>query len=66
MENDKISVWETQIIDMMQTIKDRYDEIDPSESDFESGRQEAYQEMLEIIKTRYKMIYDVLESDDGQ
>lgn len=66
MENDKIAVWETQIIDMMQTIKERYDEIDPNESDFEGGRQEAYQEMLEIIKTRYKMIYDVLVSDDGE
>ena len=59
MDNSKTAVWETQIIDMLHTIQGRYDEIDPSESEFESGRQEAYQEMLEIIKTRYEMLQEI-------
>ena len=60
MEENKIAVWETKIIDMLQVLQQRYDEINPSASEFESGRHEAYQEMLEIIKTRYEMIYEVL------
>lgn len=60
MDNSKTAVWETQIIDMLQTIQKRYDEIDPNESEFESGRQEAYQEVLEIIKTRYEMLLEVV------
>ena len=60
MEENKIAVWETQIIDMLQVLQQRYDEINPSAFEFESGRHEAYQEMLEIIKTRYEMIYEVL------
>lgn len=59
MDNSKTAVWETQIIDMLHTMQERYDEIDPSESEFESGRQEAYQEMLEIIKTRYEMLQEI-------
>lgn len=60
MEDNKAGIYEMQLIDFMQALKERYDEIDPSESSFEDGRKEAYEEIIDMIKTRYSMIAEIL------
>lgn len=63
MEDNKAGIYEMQLIDFMQALQARYDEIDPSESSFEDGRKEAYEEVMDMIKTRYSMIADILSED---
>lgn len=47
---------------MLKAIQERLDEFDSPNnlSEFEQGRQIAYIEMMDIIKTRHKMILEVL------
>ena len=60
-DSEKIAVYETGIEDMLHAIQDRLDELNSLElDDFERGRQLAFMEMLDIIKTRYSIIYEVL------
>jgi len=63
---EKIAVYETQIEDMLLVIQDRLKELNESASfdDYERGRQLAYQEITEIIQTRYNMIWEVLQNED--
>lgn len=63
MEDNKAGIYEMQLIDFMHTLQERYDEIDSAESPFEDGRKEAYEEIIDMIKTRYSMISDVLTED---
>lgn len=63
MEDNKAGIYEMQLIDFMHTLQERYNEIDPSESSFEDGRKEAYEEIIDMIKTRYSMISDILSED---
>jgi hypothetical protein len=48
---------------MLHAIQERLDELDNHSkelSEFEQGRQLAFTEVLEIIKTRHEMIWEVL------
>ena len=62
-DSEKIIEYELQIEDMLHTLQSRMDEFTSEKNldDFEKGRQLAYQEIMEIIQTRHKMIMDVLE-----
>lgn len=62
-EYEKVVEYETQIEDMLRTIQERLDEFGDNLSPFQQGRQLAYEEMMDIIKTRHKMILDVLSDD---
>ena len=64
MEEDKGGVYEMQIIDMLQAIQERYNESNPNESEFENGRHEAFEEVIDIIKTRYSILWDILDDND--
>jgi|GEM_PF-5992229 len=64
MEEDKSGVYEMQIIDMLQAIQERYNESKPNESEFENGRHEAFEEVIDIIKTRYSILWDILDDND--
>ena len=53
-----------QIEDMLHTIQKRMTELENNNrNEFEDGRYLAYTEMMDIIKTRYKMIMDVINED---
>ena len=61
MEESKIAVYETFVEDMLKTLQSRLRELEGMKLDaFEQGRQLAYEEMMDIIKTRYQLIWDVL------
>ena len=61
-DSEKIAVYETNIEDMLRAIQTRMDELEGKKlDDFESGRQLAFTEMFEIIKTRHKIILEVLD-----
>ena len=62
-DQDKIIEYELQIEDMLHALQDRLAEFDEAKNmdDFEKGRQLAYIEMMDIIKTRHKMIMEVIE-----
>lgn len=64
MEEDKSGVYEMQIIDMLQAIQERYNESNLNESEFENGRHEAFEEVIDIIKTRYSILWDILDDND--
>lgn len=61
-DREKVIEYELHIEDMLRAIQERIDEFDrPNRlSEFEQGRQTAYIEMMDIIKTRHKMILEVL------
>ena len=59
---EKIAVYETCIEDMLHVLQERLDELKTMElDDFEKGRQLAFTEMYDIIKTRHKVILEVLD-----
>jgi hypothetical protein len=62
-DKDKVIEYELQIEDMLKAIQENLDELTQQKdlSEFEQGRQLAYEEMLDIIKTRHSMILDVLK-----
>lgn len=62
-DSEKVIEYELQIEDMLHTLQSRLDEFTEEKDldDFEKGRQLAYQEIMEIIQTRHRMIMDVLE-----
>lgn len=62
-DNEKVIEYELQIEDMLHTLQSRLNEFNEENNldDFEKGRQLAYQEIMEIIQTRYSMIMDVLK-----
>jgi hypothetical protein len=64
-DKEKVVEYELQIEDMLHAIQERLDEFGDSKklSEFEQGRQTAYLEMMDIIKTRHKMILDVLADE---
>ena len=63
---EKIAVYETQIEDMLLVFQERLKELNESAclDNFEKGRQLAYQEITEIIQTRYNMIWEVLYNEN--
>ena len=62
-DQEKLQVYELHIEDMMNALNDRLAELNGAKdlSEFEQGRQCAYEEMMDIIKTRHKIIMEVLE-----
>ena len=61
-DTEKIAVYETNIEDMLRVIQDRLDELEGKElDDFEKGRLLAFTEMYDIIKTRHKVILEILD-----
>ena len=61
---DKVLEYELQIAEMLHVIQDRLEEFNGKQLDaFELGRQLAYTEMMDIIKTRHQIILDVLSDD---
>lgn len=64
-DKDKVIEYELQIEDMLHALQDRLNEFGEAEDmdDFEKGRQLAYIEMMDIIKTRHGMILEVLSEE---
>lgn len=64
-DKDKVIEYELQIEDMLHAINERLSEFGDGKDldDFEQGRQLAYTEIMEIIKTRHQMILEVLSDD---
>lgn len=61
-DKDKVIEYELQIEDMLHTLQERISELDGKKlNEFEEGRFLAYTEMMDIIKTRHKMILEVIE-----
>ena len=61
-DSEKLAVYETNIEDMLRAIRERLGELEGKKlDDFESGRQLAFTEMLEIIEIRHKVILEVLD-----
>ena len=61
---DKVVEYELQIEDMLHALQERLDEFEGKKLDeFEQGRQLAYTEMMDIIKTRHQMILDVISEE---
>lgn len=61
-DHDKVIEYELQIEDMLHALQDRLDEFEKNEDmdDFEKGRQLAYTEIMDIIKSRHQMIMEVI------
>ena len=64
-DKEKVVEYELQIEDMLHALQERLEEFGEVEklTEFDQGRQEAYLEMMDIIKTRHKMILDVLAEE---
>ena len=63
-DKDKVVEYEIQIADMLHAIQERLNEFDGQTLDeFEQGRHLAYTEMMDIIKTRHRIILDVISDD---
>ena len=64
-DKDKILEYEIQIRDMLNTLRERYDELaDCNElSDFEAGRKLAYFEIMDIIRTRHTLIVELIADE---
>ena len=63
-DKEKIITYELHIEDMLRVFNERFKELDEnynSLTEYESGRWTAYREILDIIKTRYKMIWEMFE-----
>jgi predicted XRE-type DNA-binding protein len=61
-DKEKIVEYELQIEDMLHALQGRIGELDGKKlNEFEEGKLLAYAEMMDIIKTRHKMILDVIE-----
>ena len=64
-DTEKVVEYELQIEDMLHALQERLEEFGEAETltEFEQGRQEAYLEMMDIIRTRHQMILDVLAGE---
>lgn len=64
-DKEKVVEYELQIEDMLHALQGRLDEFKDSKklTEFEQGRQTAYLEMMDIIKTRHKMIMEVISEE---
>ena len=62
-DKEKVVEYELQLEDMLRALKDRLNEFEGGKklSEFDQGRQLAYMEMMDIIKTRHSMILEVIE-----
>lgn len=62
-DKEKVVTYELHIEDMLRVLKERLSELNESTDldEFQQGRQLAYEEMLDIIRTRHKMIWEMFE-----
>ena len=61
-DKEKVVEYELQIEDMLHALQERIGELDGKKlGEFEEGRLLAFVEMMDIIKTRHKMILAVIE-----
>lgn len=62
-DKEKIITYELHIEDMLHVLKERLSELNESTDldEFQQGRQLAYEEMLDIIRTRHKIIWEMFE-----
>jgi hypothetical protein len=60
---EKVIAYETHIEDLLHAILERKIELDSAEAldTFQQGRQLAYEEVIDMIKTRHAMILELLE-----
>lgn len=65
-DSEKVVTYELHIEDMLHVLKERLAELNASAEldEFQQGRQLAYVEMLDIIKTRHQMIWEMFEDED--
>ena len=65
-DSEKAVTYELHIEDMLHALKERLAELNASMEldEFQQGRQLAYMEMLDIIKTRHQMIWEMFEDDE--
>lgn len=67
-DREKIITYELHIEDMLHVLKERLEELNANAEldEFQQGRKLAYIEMLDIIKTRHQMIWEMFEDhEDG-
>ena len=59
----KVVAYEVHIEDLLKAIAERLDELskEPHLDDFHKGRQLAFWEVMDMIKTRHAMILDLIE-----
>ena len=58
---EKCLEYEIQIKSMLKVIRERLDELEGVPlDDFDAGRRLAFTEVLEIIKTRHEIIWDMI------
>ena len=62
-DKEKVITYELHIEDMLHVLKERLFELNKSTDldEFQQGRQLAYKEVLDIIKTRHQMIWEMFE-----
>lgn len=62
-DKEKVITYEVHIEDMLHVLKERLSELNESTDldEFQQGRQLAYEEMLDIIRTRHKIIWEMFE-----
>lgn len=62
-DKEKVITYELYIEDMLHVFKERLSELNESTDldEFQQGRQLAYEEMLDIIRTRHQMIWEMFE-----
>lgn len=63
-DKEKVVEYELQIEDMLRALRDRLGEFEGGKklNEFDQGRQTAYMEMMDIIKTRHSMILEVIDA----
>lgn len=59
----KVVAYEVHIEDLLKAIAERLDELskEPQLDDFQKGRQLAFWEVMDMIKTRHAMILELIE-----
>ena len=62
-DKEKVITYELHIEDMLRVLKERLSELNESTDldEFQQGRQLAYEEMLDIIRTRHQLIWEMFE-----
>lgn len=64
-DNERALAYELHISDMLMTLNERLNELESEEnlSDFDKGRKLAYEEILDIIKTRHEILLETISDD---
>lgn len=61
-DKEKVIEYELHIVDMMNSIKARLEEFEGKDlNEFEQGRQLAYMEIMDVIKTRHEIVLENIE-----